>query len=46
MFWDTTAAKAALAGGKPKMLGMECLLKDGFVSYLRDFVKITPRIPK
>ncbi|GMP39866.1 hypothetical protein CsSME_00010542 [Camellia sinensis var. sinensis] len=28
------------------LLGMEYLLKDGFVSYLRDVAKITPPIPQ
>ncbi|KAF8043114.1 hypothetical protein BT93_A1456 [Corymbia citriodora subsp. variegata] len=29
-----------------ELLGMEYLLKDGFVSYLRDMTKITPPIPQ
>ncbi|XP_021692482.2 ABC transporter G family member 37 [Hevea brasiliensis] len=29
-----------------ELLGMEYLLKDGFVSYLRDMAKITPPIPQ
>ncbi|XP_058077607.1 ABC transporter G family member 43-like [Magnolia sinica] len=29
-----------------ELLGMEYLLKDGFVSYLRDMVRITPPIPQ
>ncbi|KAL3725768.1 hypothetical protein ACJRO7_030749 [Eucalyptus globulus] len=36
-------------GGRRKsaeLLGMEYLLKDGFVSYLRDMAKITPPIPQ
>ncbi|KAJ0980557.1 hypothetical protein J5N97_008812 [Dioscorea zingiberensis] len=29
-----------------QLMGMEYLLRDGFVSFLRDFAKITPPIPK
>ncbi|KAL6847372.1 hypothetical protein ACP4OV_023225 [Aristida adscensionis] len=32
--------------GEPELMGMACLLKDGFVSYLREFAKITPPVPK
>ncbi|KAG2630033.1 hypothetical protein PVAP13_3KG516603 [Panicum virgatum] len=35
---------AAVAGGE--LTGMACLLKDGFVGYLRELAKITPPVPK
>ncbi|CAN6338630.1 unnamed protein product [Urochloa humidicola] len=45
-------APAADGGGggggftEPELTGMECLLKDGFVGYLRELAKITPPVPK
>ncbi|KAL6623571.1 hypothetical protein ACP70R_033450 [Stipagrostis hirtigluma subsp. patula] len=48
---DATAAEERSGGGgggggEAELTGMACLLKDGFVSYLREFAKITPPIPK
>lgn len=31
---------------REELMGMEYLLKDGFVSYLRDMARITPPIPQ
>lgn len=45
-FRDATVAPIEGEGAKLELLGMECLLKDGLVSYLKDFTKITPAIPK
>ena len=30
---------------REELMGMEFLMKDGFVSYLRDMARITPPIP-
>jgi hypothetical protein len=34
------------AVAEPELTGMACLLKDGFVGYLRELAKITPPVPK
>jgi hypothetical protein len=34
------------AVAEPELTGMACLLKDGFVGYLRELTKITPPVPK
>ncbi|TVU32503.1 hypothetical protein EJB05_24234, partial [Eragrostis curvula] len=39
------AARGGGDGGR-ELTGMACLLKDGLVSYLREFAKITPPVPK
>jgi len=41
---DGGGGGAAVAGGE--LTGMACLLKDGFVGYLRELAKITPPVPK
>ncbi|TVU49709.1 hypothetical protein EJB05_01035, partial [Eragrostis curvula] len=44
---ETTAPAPAEEGdGDRELTGMACLLKDGLVSYLREFAKITPPVPK
>ena len=48
---DSPAADGGGGGGAPapverELTGMACLLKDGFVGYLRELAKITPPVPK
>ncbi|CAD6267446.1 unnamed protein product [Miscanthus lutarioriparius] len=45
---DGDAAADGGGGGatEPELTGMACLLKDGFVGYLRELAKITPPVPK
>jgi hypothetical protein len=45
---DGDAAVDGGGGGatEPELTGMACLLKDGFVGYLRELAKITPPVPK
>jgi len=34
------------AADERELTGMACLLKDGFIGYLRELAKITPPVPK
>ncbi|CAN6348072.1 unnamed protein product [Urochloa humidicola] len=45
---DAPAAADGGGGGgaEQELTGMACLLKDGFVGYLRELAKITPPVPK
>jgi hypothetical protein len=46
---DEDDAPADVGGGGVagrELTGMACLLKDGFVGYLRELAKITPPVPK
>ncbi|CAN6343362.1 unnamed protein product [Urochloa humidicola] len=44
---DAPAADGGGGGGaEQELTGMACLLKDGFVGYLKELAKITPPVPK
>nr|CAB3462348.1 unnamed protein product [Digitaria exilis] len=50
-FRDAVVESPADGGGggdavELELTGMACLLKDGFVGYLRELAKITPPVPK
>nr|CAB3466196.1 unnamed protein product [Digitaria exilis] len=50
-FRDAVVESPADGGGggaavEQELTGMACLLKDGFVGYLRELAKITPPVPK
>jgi len=52
-FRDAAADEVPADGGgggaaadERELTGMACLLKDGFVGYLRELAKITPPVPK